>query len=119
MKLAVNKTLVLGLLFTLALAMGWLDAGPLRGGQQEATLLGIHAVLSAVLVFLWFRQDAFERGYRTSLGLKAGMLLLSVLALPWYFYRSRGAARGTLAVAWLVAAFVVAMLLYRAGTWRS
>ena len=116
MRLSVNKTAVLGLIFILALVAGWLDAGSLRGGQQEATLLVIHAALSAMLVFLWFRQDAYERGYRASWALKIGMLVLSVLALPWYFFRSRGAAGGAKALLWLAAAFVAAMLFYRAGT---
>ena len=116
MRCGVNKKVVLGLLVLLALVMGALDASQLRGGQQEAMLLSIHAMLSVVLVFLWFRQDAWERLYRTSWALKAGMVLLPVLALPWYFFRSRGTAGGAWSLAWLTLAFVVVMLFYRLGT---
>lgn len=116
MKLTVNKTAVLGGILALAMVMGWLDASELRGGQQEATLLSIHAVLTAILVYLWFGEDAAERGYHPSWALRIGILVLSVLALPWYFFRSRGAAGGAKALLWLAGAFVVTMLCYRAGT---
>lgn len=116
MRFSVNKTAVLGVLFFLCFLAGWADSSQLRGGEQEAMLLSIHAFLSAILIFLWVRQDAWEASYRLSWSLRIGVLLLSVLALPWYFFRSRGAKRGAWALAWLVLGFVVAMLFYRVGT---
>jgi FAD/FMN-containing dehydrogenase len=115
MRFGVNKTVVVGLLFLLALLMGWLDTGALRGGRQEDTLLFLHAALSAILIFLWFRQDAHERGYQASIALQFFMLVLSVLALPWYFFRSRGGWGGVRALAWLILGFVAAMLCYRSA----
>ena len=111
-----KKTVMLGGILALAMIMGWLDAGPLRGGQQEATLLIVHAALSAILIYFWFSQDVIQRAYRPSLLLRVGVLLLSVFALPYYFFRARGAAGGAMAIMLMLGIFVVAMLLYRAGT---
>ena len=67
-------------------------------------------LVGAALIFAWYRLDAIERGYRRSLWLDVGVIALSVVALPWYFFRSRGAWRGMLAT--LVFLLLLFALLY-------
>ena len=49
------------------------------------------------LVFFWFRLDAEQLNYRRSFWLNVGVVALAIVALPYYFFRSRGLKRGALA----------------------
>jgi hypothetical protein len=64
--------------------------------------------LGSALVFFWFRIDANQRGYRRSPLLNVLVLALAIVALPYYFFRSRGFAGGLLATG----AFVLVIIGY-------
>jgi hypothetical protein len=55
-------------------------------------------VTLTLLSFAWYRMDSEQIGYRRSVWLNVGVLALAVVALPYYFFRSRGAKRGFIAV---------------------
>jgi peptidoglycan/LPS O-acetylase OafA/YrhL len=59
------------------------------------------------LTFAWVHFDSIGRRYRPSLLLKLGVLLLAVLALPWYLLRSRQGGARWLALARLAGFFVL------------
>ena len=61
------------------------------------------------LIFWWYHVDKRERGYRAGPLMNAGVVALSVVALPVYFIRSRGWKRGLLAT--LAAAAIFGILL--------
>ena len=54
-------------------------------------------LLGALLVFSWYHFDSTRAGYRRSKGLNIAVILIAILALPYYFFRSRGAKRGLVA----------------------
>jgi hypothetical protein len=61
------------------------------------------------LIFWWYHVDKRERGYQAGPLMNAGVVALSMVALPVYFIRSRGWKRGLLAT--LVAAAIFGVLL--------
>lgn len=46
--------------------------------------------LNALFIFMWFHYDAIARHYKTSMVLQIGVIVLPFVALPVYFFRSRG-----------------------------
>ena len=60
------------------------------------------------LVFLWYRLDSDERLYQRSVWLNVSIIAISVIALPYYLFRSRGAKHGFIATC-------IALLVYAAG----
>ena len=50
------------------------------------------------VIFLWYCADAHERNYRRSVLLNVCVVFLYVVALPYYFFRSRGLRGGFAAV---------------------
>ena len=105
-----KKRLVLALILLASLAAGFLE----RGAPSD-TWLTTQAVLSIALVFVWVLLDSRERGYRMSWGLKAALICLTVFALPYYLFRSRGWKAGSISFAWAWGMFIAAMLCYRVG----
>ena len=76
-------------------------------------------VVGAFLLFLWFRLDSDERNYRRSPLLNVGVISLAIVVLPYYFFRTRGFARGFGAsVLFLIAGIVYSLLQY-AGSYLS
>jgi hypothetical protein len=53
---------------------------------------------SALLLFVWYRLDTDQRSYRRTYFLNLGIVALGVVALPYYFFRSRGAKGGLIAI---------------------
>jgi hypothetical protein len=63
--------------------------------------------------------DSDERGYKRSALLNVGVIALAIVVLPYYFFRTRGFARGLAAsVLFLVAGIMYSLLQY-AGTYLS
>lgn len=69
----------------------------------------------SLLVFIWYRIDTDQRAYRRTPLLSVGVVGLTALALPYYFFRSRGASRGFLALGVFVLALLATGLLNLAG----
>jgi formate hydrogenlyase subunit 4 len=77
---------------------------------------GVAATLiSALLIFGWYRIDSSQRGYRRSPWLNVGVVLLALVALPVYFFRSRGAKGGLTATAIFLAGIIGYSVLGLAG----
>lgn len=109
------ETKLLVALPLMALVFGCLEYAPLRGPERGSWLLTLHAVASLVLVFAWFLVDERRRGYKASIVLKISMVVLTVVALPFYLFRSRGLAGGFKALGWSIIVFFGTMACYRVG----
>ena len=66
------------------------------------------AVGYAVGALLWCQVDGAERGFRVGPGLRIAIILIVLVAVPYYFFKSRGAKEGGLSTA---SAFVFYLLI--------
>lgn len=57
------------------------------------------AVLGSFLIFAWYRADAKQRGYRRPAWLDIGVILVAIVAMPYYLFRTRGFKRGLAGIA--------------------
>jgi hypothetical protein len=73
-----------------------------RSPAQMEWLNGVSLLLSTFLTFAWYRYDSDARQYRRSYPLNVGVIALSLLALPYYLFRSRGLLSGLLALVLLL-----------------
>lgn len=110
------ETRVLGLLPLLAFVFGCLEYGPHRGPERGALSMTLHVLATLAVIFAWFWLDARRRGYRASIALRVAMLGLTVAALPYYLFRSRGFGGGMKGLAWSVLVFGTTMAAYRVGS---
>jgi hypothetical protein len=69
----------------------------------------------SISLFVWFWLDTNERGYARSLGLNVCVIFLPIVALLYYFFRSRGARRGVIATVLLLLAYIASFALTYAG----
>jgi hypothetical protein len=74
---------------------------------------------STLLVFVWYRVDSDEAGYRRSIWLNVSVLAVSLVALPYYFFRSRGARRGALATLAFFSLAILWGVLVAAGQYAA
>ena len=88
-----SKTLVLVMLAAASLLSGVIDQYFYPGQELPPTALAF-MVTAACLIFWWYRLDSSQLGYRRSPWLNIGVVALPIVALPYYFFRSRGAKRG-------------------------
>jgi hypothetical protein len=75
----------------------------------------VSAVVYGILVLMWCKADAAERGYKLSRYFPLAVVLFSVFALVYYLFRSRGFSRGLastgLVILYLAGLFVVLMIV--------
>jgi hypothetical protein len=114
--MAKTETKVLALLPALSLVFGCLEYGPLQGPERGSLLLTLHAIASLAVVSAWFWIDARRRAYKASIVLRVAMFILTVVALPYYLFRSRGLAGGLKGLALSVLVFAATMMAYRVGS---
>lgn len=108
------KTIVLSALAAAAFASGAVDQYFHPGVAFPPTAI-VFTVVGVSLIFLWYRLDAMRIGYRRRPWLDLGVIALAIVALPYYFFRSRGARRGLIATGLMLLALVGVNLLAMAG----
>jgi hypothetical protein len=100
-----------------ALLAGLSDRGATSRMNDSGDVSVVVTLLIVALIFVWYRRDARDRGYRTTWGLSIGMVLMTVIALPWYLVRSRSEFMARLkALGAMGALFILVMTCYRFGT---
>ena len=86
--------------FVLAgLALGFIDgvvAYWFYPGQAFAPSSVALSFLVLFLTFLWYRLDSDSRGFRRTPLLSAAIVGITILALPYYLFRTRGFRNGFL-----------------------
>lgn len=109
-----NKKIVLVLLSIHAFVDGalghYLAPGELFPPSAPAMMF-----IGAVLVFMWYHYDSNEINYRRSTILNVLVVAVAFLALPYYFFRSRGAKNGALYTLYFIGAFVIWAVLQSIG----
>ena len=112
------KLIVLVALAILAFAQGatsqFLSPGVAFPRSDLAFLLP-----EAILVFAWYRLDSTERAYPRSVWLNIGVVALALLALPYYFFRTRGAVKGFVATFIFLGCAVLWSFLVQAGEYAT
>ena len=91
-----------------ALVLGFADgaiAMLVYPGQVLAPSSFVIAIVALYVTFAWYRLDSDSRDYRRSLLSSAAVIGVGIVALPYYFFRTRGLRRG--AVATLIFLLVV------------
>jgi cytochrome bd-type quinol oxidase subunit 2 len=101
---------------------GLLDHNDLLDTARDKTTLEHLASLVTnisvcILIFVWYRQDAAEHGFRRTRLWDIGVILVtSVVVLPWYLFKSRGLKEGLKSFIWLLAFVCLGLLApYVAG----
>ena len=91
-----TKRLTLLALAILAFAQGaagqYLEPGELYPKSDLVFILA-----GVMLTFFWYRVDSDQRAYRRTVWLNVSVVALALIALPYYFFRTRGAIRGLVA----------------------
>jgi hypothetical protein len=111
-----KRWLLIGAVPAGAFILGVAETRPDRLLDMDSLFSTFMAVVCLLLVFCWYRVDARDRGYRTSWGLNAAMVLVTAIALPWYLVRSRSGLQIPVALLSATAVFVLGGLLYRFGS---
>ncbi len=82
------------------LLLGFIDGATARImylGQALAPSSFAIGVVALFITFVWYRLDSDSRAYRRSLLSSAAVIGVGILALPYYFFRTRGFRRGAIA----------------------
>lgn len=83
---------------------------------QEVSPVDLWVIpIFALLIFWWYRLDTAQLGYRRTPWLSVAVIAIAALALPYYFFRSRGFKRGALATLALFGALIASGLLSFGG----
>lgn len=72
---------------------------------------GAWFILSLAAPYLWFYQDAAARGFARTSAWSAGIILLSVAAVPLYLFNSRPSGQRLKAIASALGVFVLSIVL--------
>ena len=91
----------------------------LEPGQPFAQADISFALLSVALIFAWYRMDAVQRGYRRSPFLDVMVVAITILALPYYFFRTRGLVGGFRASGILILAIIGYSVLQFCGEYAA
>jgi len=66
-------------------------------GQAIAPTSVVLSIAALFLIFAWYRFDSDSRGYRRSPLISVAVVGLTIFALPYYLFRTRGLRQGALA----------------------
>ena len=87
------KTVVLILLAVISLLIGAFAEYFAPGCDHSPSDLPCMLAL-AFLIFAWFRIDADQRSYERSIWFNICVVVFAILAMPYYFFSSRGVRDG-------------------------
>jgi hypothetical protein len=101
---------ILGLLFVLTLLMGMAEARAVVSDPNASAMNLAVTLLFSFLCFYWYRLDSDIHQYRRGALLNVGIVMLAIVAVPYYLVRSR--PRGQKAWALLrLAGFIVLLMV--------
>jgi len=111
-----NFSLLIGFL-GLAFAGGLFDSYFHEGGRLYGAYNFSINIGTILIIFIWYRLDAAEIGYRASPMLNIMVVGATLLALPYYFFRSRGTKKGGIFLVIFIAALFLYGIADRVGTY--
>lgn len=77
----------------------------------------VFMLAATVLIFTWYYVDAKQINYRRSPLLDIGIIAICLIALPYYFLRSRGFKKSMLYTGALILVVIAWSLLVQAGAY--
>jgi hypothetical protein len=113
---AKHATLIV--LMTLAFAHGAVGQFMYPGAVYTRADLAF-GLAEALLMFVWYRFDSDERGFPRSTWLNVGVVGASIIALPYYFFRSRGTRGGARALVLALLCLVAMEAITTAGEYAT
>jgi hypothetical protein len=93
------KIVALALLGLLSLAGPIVEMGITGRVEPFGKFELAESFVALPLIYWWYHTDKQQRNYRAGPLMNAGVVALTLLALPVYFIRSRGWRRGGIAIA--------------------
>lgn len=84
-------------ILALGLANGVISAWLYRSAPISASAI-VFAIAGALFAFLWVRMDAEQRNFQCSRFLATSIVGLTIVALPYYLFRTRGFRKGCVGV---------------------
>ena len=103
-------------LASVALIGGAAEVLPNSAESRDAAGL-IFAVMTLVIIFLWYRADSTALGFQRKPILSTMILAAAIFAVPYYLFRSRGFVGGIKATGVFVLVAAAYVLLVRAGAY--
>jgi hypothetical protein len=79
----------------------------------------VFTVIATLLIFMWYRFDSDEKSYRRTPFLSVAIVAVSFVALPYYFWKSRGFRRGSVAVGLFIVCCATYLVLQNAGMYAA
>ena len=117
MRKPLHKAYALGALAAASLITPMLEVF-FTGHSEPMSRFGIAETLIALpAIYWWYHLDKGEREYQAGPLMNAGVVALTIVALPIYFIRSRGWKRGLIAIAAALGVFGVTYGLEALGEW--
>ncbi len=77
----------------------------------EQILVFVSMVGTGFCILLWCNLDSAERSEKLGSGFRFLLVLFGVFALTFYFFKSRGFKRGSIAIGYLLIIFIVYVLI--------
>lgn len=74
-------------------------------------------LIGITLYFAWYYVDSEEIGYRRGMLLNVAVVALAIVALPYYFFRSRGFKKGLVYTALFLLAVIAWSALHGIGAY--
>jgi len=75
--------------------------------------------IALALIFIWYRLDAEERGFHRSPLLNTMIVAVTLVALPYYLFKTRGLTKGAIATGVLVVAVLTYTALQYGGAYTA
>ncbi|GAB3349287.1 hypothetical protein [Lysobacter tyrosinilyticus] len=113
-----HKNLVLAILAIASFASGAIDQYFYPGRPFPPTAVAF-TLIGVALIFFWYRLDSTQLGYRRSPWLNVSVIALAIVALPYYFFRSRGFKKGAIATGVMLLAYAASSALTLAGSYSA
>ena len=113
-----SKSIILLLLAALAFFTGSVGQYITPGKPYPPTEMAF-VLCGSVLVFSWYVIDAQQRFYKRSMWLNISVVGLALVALPYYFFRSRGVKNGLLATGLFLLMLLASFVLTSAGQYAT
>ena len=113
-RMSPKRILVILLAYAVALS-GFLTYLDLRGTSEPAWLALATSLVFSALIFAWYLADTQQRGYTRTALLNIAIILVSVVAVPYYLLRSRPRGQRLKAITRMLGVFVLLLLAMLAG----
>jgi hypothetical protein len=87
-------------------------------GLDQVTTV-VFMLLALVVIFWWYVQDTNALQYKRTTILNVCIIAIGFIALPYYFFRSRGFRKGAVATAYFLIIFIGWYVISYGGSYAA